>query len=349
MSGSHRLRRTRRSRGRVVSACILLALAALVGVPGAAFGFFSSHPAARAASMTAATIAAPTNFTATAVASTTVNLSWTAPSNLTGYTLSQSPGTLAGCSATPSSSATSCTATGLSPKTTYTWTLTAVYQNWASSQVTAHATTFAVVGATLLGSATDAASGTKSSTVSGVTTSSGATLLVLVYREASGSTTINSIGGSAVSGTSTQINAEPFSSGNDEVFAWLATGSGTSSGNVKVNFSASDNVSTTIDVVQLSANNTTTPIARSAVSTGTGSTVTGGTLTGASASDGEVFFVGLSAATTLSLPVGYTVLDVPATTLHGSWFSSSASSSGVTTTLGASPTWATIEIEINHA
>ncbi len=57
------------------------------------------------------------------------------------------------------------TATGLSPGTSYTWTLTAVYNNWKSAAVSTSATTFQVVHATLAGSVTDGTSGSKSSTV----------------------------------------------------------------------------------------------------------------------------------------------------------------------------------------
>jgi hypothetical protein len=336
-------------RTRVLPGAIVLALAAVLGAPGAAFALFAGQPSAQTASVTAASIAAPMSFTAAATGSTTASLSWTAPSTLTGYTLSQSPGTLAGCSATPSSGTTSCTATGLSPKTTYTWTLTAVYDNWKSSSVQASATTFAVVGATLLGSATDTTSGTQATTVSGISTTSGAKLLILAYRQGStGNLAINSITGTAVSGTPSQINTEPFTSGGNHfaVFAWQATGTGTSNGTVSVNFSSGNNTSTTIDVIQLSGNSAAAPT--SAISTNTGTTATGGSLSPGSAADGEMFFAGLSGATSMTTPAGYAALDAPASTVHGAWFSASASSSAISTGLGASRTWGTIEVEISH-
>jgi hypothetical protein len=341
--------------GRILSAGLLLALAAVAGVPAVALALFSSQPPAQTASVTAATLAAPTNFSATATGSTTAALSWTAPPTLTGYTLSQSPGTLAGCSATPSASTTSCSATGLTPKTAYTWTLTAAYNNWKSSPAQATATTLGVA-ATLLGKTTDGTAGTQSTTVSGITTASGANLLILAYRQgSSGNLAINSITGSAIAGTPAAITSEPFNGTGGSKFAviaWQATGSGTTNGAVTVTFSSANNVSTTIDVVQLSGNNTSTPIAGSAVSTGTGTTATGGSLSPGNASDGEVFFAGLSASATMSTPAGgYTALDAPvspATGAHGSWFSTAASATGASTTLGASATWGTIEIEITH-
>jgi Fibronectin type III domain len=319
MRGSHRYRKTGRRPGRLLTASLLLALAIVVAVPGVAFALLSSQPPAQTASVTAATIARPTNFTATASGRTSANLSWTAPSTLTGYTLSQSPGTLAGCSGNPSSSTTSCAATGLSPGTVYTWTLTAVYNNWQSSSVQASARTTGV-SASLLATATDGTSGTSSSSVSGVTTTSGATLLVLVYRSASsGNSAISSVTGSAVSGTATPINSVKID-GTYGAFAWLATGSGTSNGAVTVNFSSGNNTSTTIDIVELAGNNASTPIAASATTSGNGTSATGASLSPLDSTDGEVFFVGSAAATSMSTPAGFAALNAPASAAHGSWF-----------------------------
>jgi len=317
-------------------------------VPSAALAVFSAAPAVTAG-VTAATISAPGGFTATAASTTTVNLSWTAPPALTGYTLSQSAGTLAGCSATPSG--TSCTATGLTSHTAYTWTLKAAYNNWLSSSVQASATTMSTVGFTLVGKATDGTGGTSSSTATGVTTISGAGLLVLIFRQGSSAVGITSVSGSAISGAATAITSQAPTDSNFEVAAYYAAGTGKSNGTVTVGFSASNNVSTTIDVVQLSGDDTASPIAQSAVSvsSASGATVTGGALSGASANDGELFFAVLTTATSMSTPTGYTVLDVPASTVHGVWGSSSASTAGITTSLGGSSYWGTIEIEISHA
>lgn len=354
MSGAHRPTRGRRLTGRIAGLGIAAAVVAALSAPGVALALFTSTPSARTASVTAATIGPPTGFTATATGSASANLSWTAPPNLTGYTLSQSPGTLAGCSAAPSAATTSCTATGLSPGTPYTWTLTAVYNNWASTAAHASASTFHVVGTNLQASATDGTAGTQTTTVSNVASASGATLLILAYRQGStGNMAISSITGTAItSGTAASVNSQAFNSsggGKFGVLAWQATGTGTTNGTVVVKFAAANNVTTTIDVIQLSGNNTATPIAGSAVSTASsGTTVTGGALSPGTSSDGEIFFAGLSASTSMSTPSGYAKLDVPASTVHGAWFSSSASASGVATSLGASGAWGTIEIEISH-
>jgi len=315
------------------------------------FGYLTAAKSSGGNSFTAAVLSAPTGFTATATGSTTAALAWTAPATLTGYTLTQSPGTLAGCSATPTAATTSCTATGLSPGVSYSWTLTDVDHNWTSPAATASATTTpSTVSATLRGSATDSTSGTSTSTVSEVTTTNGATLIILVYRQASNSNLgINSISGTAISGTPAAIASQVFNSpGKYEVWAYRATGTGTANGTVGVTFSTGNNTRTAIDVVQLSGNSTASPVARFAVNSGTAATASGGTLTGASASDGELFFAGVSSNGTMSTPSGYTALDASSPGTYGTWFSSSASTSGTATTLAPSSPWGTIAVEVTR-
>jgi hypothetical protein len=338
---------------RILPASLLPGLAIALSAPGQALALFSATPAAPSAAVTAATISSPTGFSATATGTTTASLSWTAPATLTGYTLSQSPGTLAGCSATPSSSTTSCTATGLSAGTAYTWTLKAVYNNWASQAVQGSATTAAVTSVSLLGSVNSLNGSNQSVTVNSVTTTSGADLLILVYRQQNSALSITSVSGTAISGTPASVNSQAFTSGSHsyEVWAYRATGSGTSGGTVTVTFNATSSASTSIDVVQLSGDKAGSPVAQSAVSTGTSGTATGGPLTGAGAADGEIFFVGVTNSTTMTTSSGYSSVDAPAngaSSTHGLWFDSSASATGIGTTLGTSTVYGTIEIEINH-
>ncbi|MGH3256172.1 MAG: hypothetical protein ACRDOU_12410 [Streptosporangiaceae bacterium] len=107
-------------------------------------------------------------------------------------------------------------------------------------------------------------------------------------------------------------------------------------------------MTTTIDVVQLSGDKAGSPVAQSAATSGFGTAATGAALTGASQSDGEIFFAGLTASTTMSTPSGYPALDSSGSGVHGSWFSSSASSTAISTTLGTTTGYGTVEIEINH-
>jgi hypothetical protein len=124
-----------RSHRRRTSLIALIVTVVVFGAAGTAFAVWNASTNVNVTG-TGATLATPTNFGATSNAATTANLSWTAPTNATSYTLSQSPGTLAGCSATPGLSPTSCTATSLTPGTSYTWTLKAVFHNWVSAAVT---------------------------------------------------------------------------------------------------------------------------------------------------------------------------------------------------------------------
>jgi hypothetical protein len=122
---------------------LLFVMGFVLAAGAGAFGYFAGTFSGNYSLAQAGAIAAPTSFMTGAVTSASVNLSWTAPSNPspTSYTLSQSPGTIAGCSSAPSAGTTSCTATGLSADTSYTWTLTAVYDSWNSTSATASVTT----------------------------------------------------------------------------------------------------------------------------------------------------------------------------------------------------------------
>ncbi|MFN8194812.1 MAG: hypothetical protein U0R80_11095 [Nocardioidaceae bacterium] len=136
----HRLAVPRRGRGRlrvrVLGAAVTLLLLVASG-PGHALWTASSTGSYGLAQAT--TLTAPTLTAGTATA-TTMPLSWTRPYTPTSYALAQSPGSLGGCAAAPGSGSSSCTATGLTPNTSYTWTLTANLSSW-SKTATVTATT----------------------------------------------------------------------------------------------------------------------------------------------------------------------------------------------------------------
>ena len=120
----------------MVVATVAFVVLALAG-PGRAFWTASSTGSYGRAQ--GGTLTAPT-LTTSSVGATSATLSWTRPFVPTGYTLGQSPGSLTGCAAAPPTGSSGCTATGLAPNTSYTWTLTAAYQNWVST-TTASVTT----------------------------------------------------------------------------------------------------------------------------------------------------------------------------------------------------------------
>ena len=138
-SRAERLKRRHRQRRRNSLVALIVAVVVL-GTAGTALAFWTASATGNASAL-AGGLSAPTNFQATLPTTTTMHLSWTAPANVTSYTLSQSPGSIAGCSATPTSGTTSCDVTGLSPNAPYTWTLTAKDNNWLSTPAGAGATT----------------------------------------------------------------------------------------------------------------------------------------------------------------------------------------------------------------
>lgn len=148
------MRHRRYIRGAGPSRRLIVAVtAALVLVATApAYGYWAAVTGASSLTVQTATLATP-SLTATPVTATSVTLSWTQPFSPTGYTLSQSAGTLTGCSATPGTGTTTCTASGLTPDTAYTWTLTAALQRWTAT-ATATSTTSRQATTSTLGSIT---------------------------------------------------------------------------------------------------------------------------------------------------------------------------------------------------
>lgn len=93
--------------------------------------------------------------------------------------------------------------------------------------------------------------------------------------------------GTAISGTPVQVKSQVFNS-KYELWAHRATGTGTSRGTVTVSFTAANNVTTTVDVVQLSGGQVGSPVVQSGGTASSGTTVTGAALTGASESWGTI-------------------------------------------------------------
>lgn len=174
-----RLARTgRRRRARVVAA---VTAALLVVAAGPAYSYWTAGSNGNAQAK-AATLASPV-MAAGSVTSTSAALSWTQPFAPTGYALSQSSGSLAGCPAAPAAGSTGCSATSLTPNTTYTWTLQAYLSNWVSpASVSAttprQATTTTLSGITPTTGAAGAAF-SATATVAGWGTPAGTVLLAL--------------------------------------------------------------------------------------------------------------------------------------------------------------------------
>jgi hypothetical protein len=122
----------------------MAAVAALAtSLVGVTLGLFSGQATPQGSGTLSAGRLGTPSLSVSAVTPTSATLTWSpapGPSPApTGYTLSQSPGTLGGCSASPSG--TTCTATTLSPATAYTWTLHALFHDWESTPAGTSTTT----------------------------------------------------------------------------------------------------------------------------------------------------------------------------------------------------------------
>lgn len=331
-----------------VPVLMLIVVTVTLAVPGIAFAVFSAAPAGQSAGVTAATISPPSTFTATATGASTASLSWSGPATKTGYTLTQSPGTLAGCSASPSASSTSCTATGLSPATSYTWTLTADYNNWASSAVSASAQTS--LGLTDLGNG--AASCVLLSllcTGPSVTTSSGGSELVLVYLASTGIGTgpVTGIGGPFSSSSQLTSVQYPTGTSGNYLYAFTATGSG-GTGAVTFSFVGLSLMPVTwVDVIQLGSGESA--LACSGC-TGAGTTTAGNqnatvSLTVQHPADSEIAFVGSTNGTFIAAS-GFTLVAGGGSNMYGSYQDLTVRSAA-SFAMGASGlNWGSIGIEV---
>ncbi|UIK89387.1 fibronectin type III domain-containing protein [Arthrobacter polaris] len=160
----------RRFRRAVVVAAVL---GAILGITAPAHSYWTAISTGPGVRADAATLQAP-GLTATSMTATSATLAWTQPFQPTGYDLAQSPGGLTGCATNPATNATGCTATGLAPNTTYTFSLSAAMYNWRSpATVTAatpkQSTTTTIISTTLQ----SAPAGTSFTATANVSASSG--------------------------------------------------------------------------------------------------------------------------------------------------------------------------------
>jgi hypothetical protein len=165
----------------------------------------------------------------------------------------------------------------------------------------------ATVCATNLGSSVFQTTLNTSSTAATLTGTvpSNSTALILIARDGKFSgDSVTGVTGTAI-GTATQVNAITSNmSTNASAFTnlWIyrATGTGTASGTVTVNFNNLDNIGTLVQVVVMSGNNTTTPIAQSPTPTTCTTSCTAAAtanLTSPSATSGEIVLTGQAKAT----------------------------------------------------
>lgn len=144
MTTHGRHRRPLSARRRVVTRAALVAVGFVVAASGVAWGYFSSASAGYGAA-TAGTLAPPASFSATPTSPTEITLAWTAPSTPPKgsytYVLAGPLGSGGSCNTSMASGTSKCTVEGLTPGTTYTWTIQVRYETWFSGTKPASAIT----------------------------------------------------------------------------------------------------------------------------------------------------------------------------------------------------------------
>lgn len=344
-------RSRRRIRLRWTALVPALAASLALVTTGTALALMSATQSSGSNSVTAATLSNPTGFSAGAASSTSANLSWTAPPTLTGYALSQSAGTLAGCSATPTSATTSCTATGLSPATTYTWTLQTGYDNWLSAGV--QASTETLLGATSAGSSSFSCSAVVLGTMCdgpSISSASGSKLVIFANVQATAALTglSASVGGPVSSVTSLDTASNASGLDTDDLFAWSATATG--SGTVTITLSGLLVLTTTwLEVVQLGSGESALACSATCTASGTGTDVTVRITSVAHGTDSELAFLGSANSATFTAPAAFTTLAGGGADAYGSYSQLVVQStvSPAFTASSSSASWASIAVEID--
>ncbi len=172
----------------------------LVLVAGPAYGYWTASSTGPYARAQAATLATP-GLTVGSVTATSAALAWTQPFAPTAYALSQAPGTVTGCPPAPGIASSGCTATSLSPNTTYTWTLAASLHTWVSpSTVTATTSKQATTTTLSALTPTTATAGTGFSATATVTGNAG-------YGTPAGTATLSLYAGSTCAGAPAYTSA----------------------------------------------------------------------------------------------------------------------------------------------
>jgi hypothetical protein len=146
----------------------------------------------------------------------------------------------------------------------------------------------------------------------------------------------------------TQVGTTNKFAGGEYLYAYRGTGNGVNAA-VSASFAGSTNQETTVEVIQLSGNSTSTPIAQSPNASGTATPATA-TLTSPNSLNGEIVLVGVNQQVTITAPSGFSQLDTQSGTgfANGSYIDSSAQASS-SFGLSSNQPWGTIALEINHA
>jgi hypothetical protein len=185
---------------------------------------------------------------------------------------------------------------------------------------------------------------------SSVTSTSGKTELILIYwLSGSALDSVTQVQG-PFPGNATSVKALSFSTpAKYNLAVFRATGNGTSAA-VQVGFTNNSSL-VKIDVIELSGNNTSSPIVQSPTNTGTSTTATA-TLSAPGSGNAELVLFGAGGNASFTTPGGFSSIDAGNGSSPNFGFRNVFNSTAQTTTsstLSSSQPWATIALEIAHA
>jgi hypothetical protein len=298
------------------------------------------------------TVNAPTITLSSLSVTTTLATTAYAPAALTAsggvasYTYAVTSGSLPSGVTLSSSGALTGTPAAVSASTVYSFTVTATDAHSYTGSNSYSLKVVPFLTGTSLGTGSCSLVSLSACATGSLTTTSGATELVLIYTTGLLNPSLSSVSG-PFTANATQVTSTSFSSGllgvdGNDLYAYVATGNG-ASGTVSVNFAASLLSTTVVDVVQLAGNAPATAIVQHPAANGTSSPIKS-TFSTPAAFDGEVVFVAAPGSTTLTPPAGITTgsgLDFDVYLIDPGGTSESF-------TMGSSGPWGSIGMEFAH-
>jgi hypothetical protein len=214
---------------------------------------------------------------------------------------------------------------------------------------------FNVATGTTTASATEVTAATTTDTTAGrltntpsVTTISGATYLVLIYRQSNLASTETASVSGPLTGV-TQVTTKNFATGQ-YLWAFYGTGNGASGAISSAFNSSGTNTVTTVQLMRLSGNDTGTPVNQSTTASATSASPTA-TLVSPDSADGELVFLGVAGKVNITLTgfTGFTYLSGSTGSGYAvkPGFKASATASS-NLSIGNSKPWGLITLEIQH-
>ena len=175
-------------------------------------------------------------------------------------------------------------------------------------------------------------------------------VLVLVFRHSAGGDTSVLPSGSAISNATLLTSDTSMGGTGYYMWAYEATGTGVANGVVNLSF-GQGNTRTFVEVIVLSGNNNSIPVALTGTNNGTSNSAAA-TLTSATSGDAEIDMVFVEATSVTPVtPTGFNTVAAhssPADNFSTDTFFGATAATSVTSSIGSSNIWGTIALEIAH-